>query len=121
MTNANILGSDNRAVNVGLRSRHYTESRSRKLTSGKSLTIETHSEHIMLRLLRRVRQRTEGEVPPGVLGLTPDDLSVIYVESSVEGVQGRPKQSEFTSVITILVLRLRSSLETDPPKSKDCY
>lgn len=61
-----------------------------QLTSGKTLLIETHSEHIMLRLLRRVREQTEGEVPPGVLGLTPDDLSVIYVESSVEGVRFRP-------------------------------
>lgn len=61
-----------------------------KLTSGKTLLIETHSEHIMLRLLRRVREQTEGEVPPGVLGLTPDDLSVVYVESSVEGVRFRP-------------------------------
>ena len=61
-----------------------------KLNSGKTLLIETHSEHIMLRLLRRVREQTEGEVPPGVLGLTPDDLSVIYVESSVEGVRFRP-------------------------------
>jgi hypothetical protein len=61
-----------------------------KLTSGKTLIIETHSEHIMLRLLRRVRERTDGEIPPGVLGLTPDDLSVIYVESSVDGVRFRP-------------------------------
>ena len=61
-----------------------------KLTSGKTMLIETHSEHIMLRLLRRVREQTEDEVPPGVLGLTPDDLSVIYVESSIEGVRFRP-------------------------------
>ncbi|ESQ14878.1 MAG: hypothetical protein N838_30820, partial [Thiohalocapsa sp. PB-PSB1] len=61
-----------------------------KLTSGKTLLIETHSEHIMLRLLRRVREQTDDEVPPGVLGLTPEDLSVIYVESSVEGVRFRP-------------------------------
>jgi hypothetical protein len=60
------------------------------LTSGKTLIIETHSEHIMLRLLRRVREQTEGAIPPGVLGLTPDDLSVIYVEGSVEGVRFRP-------------------------------
>ena len=60
-----------------------------KLTSGKTLIIETHSEHIMLRLLRRVREQAEGEVPPGALGLTPDDLSVIYVEASIEGAQFR--------------------------------
>lgn len=56
----------------------------------RTLLIETHSEHIMLRLLRRVREQTDGELPPGVTGLTPDDLSVIYVESSVEGVCFRP-------------------------------
>ncbi|GCE91350.1 hypothetical protein MSKU15_2951 [Komagataeibacter diospyri] len=61
-----------------------------KLIAGKTLIIETHSEHIMLRLLRRVREQTEGEMPPGMLGLTPDDLSVVYVESSVEGVRFRP-------------------------------
>lgn len=61
-----------------------------RLSSGKTLIIETHSEHIMLRLLRRVREQTDGEVPPGMLGLTPDDLSVIYVEASVEGVRFRP-------------------------------
>lgn len=60
-----------------------------RLSSGKTLIIETHSEHIMLRLLRRVREQTDGEVPPGMLGLTPDDLSVIYVEASVEGVRFR--------------------------------
>ncbi len=41
----------------------------------------------MLRLLRRVREQTEGELPPGTLGLTPDDLSVIYVESGVDSVR----------------------------------
>jgi len=61
-----------------------------KLSAGKTLIIETHSEHIMLRLLRRIREQTEGELPPGSLGLTPDDLSVIYVESGDEGVRFRP-------------------------------
>jgi hypothetical protein len=58
--------------------------------AGKTLLVETHSEHVMLRLLRRVREQSEGEIPPGVLGLTPDDLSVIYVEGSVDGVRFRP-------------------------------
>lgn len=60
-----------------------------RLTFGKTLIIETHSEHIMLRLLRRVREQTDGEVPPSMFGLTPNDLSVIYVEASVEGVHFR--------------------------------
>lgn len=58
--------------------------------AGKSLLIETHSEHIMLRLLRRIRETNENEVPPGAIGLSPNDLSVIYVESSDNGVRFRP-------------------------------
>ncbi|MFM2279322.1 MAG: hypothetical protein RLZZ444_1553, partial [Pseudomonadota bacterium] len=58
--------------------------------SGKTLLVETHSEHIMLRLLRRIREATENEVPPGSIGMTPDDLSVIYVESGDDGVRFRP-------------------------------
>lgn len=58
--------------------------------AGKTLLVETHSEHIMLRLLRRIRETTENEVPPGANGLSPDDLSVIYVESGDGGVRFRP-------------------------------
>ncbi|MGU3404102.1 AAA family ATPase [Methylobacterium brachiatum] len=58
--------------------------------TGKTLLVETHSEHIMLRLLRRIREATENEVPPGAMGLTPEDLSVIYVEGSDDGVRFRP-------------------------------
>lgn len=57
------------------------------LYPGKSLLIETHSEHIMLRLLRRIRETAGNELPPGVIGLDPDDLSVIYVEGSDDGVR----------------------------------
>lgn len=70
-----------------------------RLFAGKSLLIETHSEHIMLRLLRRIRERTENELPPGVDGLSVEDLSVIYVESDDQGVRFRPlrvdKDGEF--------------------------
>lgn len=51
------------------------------------LLIETHSEHLILRLLRRIRETTEGELPESVLPLQPDDLSVQYVENTVEGVR----------------------------------
>lgn len=60
-----------------------------QLYGGKSLLIETHSEHIMLRLLRRIRESADNELPPGVLGLRPEDLSVIYVEASDDGVHFR--------------------------------
>lgn len=58
--------------------------------TGKTLLVETHSEHIMLRMLRRIREKTENEVPPGAIGLSPYDLSVIYVESGDGGVRFRP-------------------------------
>lgn len=61
-----------------------------RLFSGKALLIETHSEHIMLRLLRRIRETTDDELPPGVAGLKANDLSVIYVEGSDNGVRFRP-------------------------------
>ena len=46
-------------------------------SSSKSFLVETHSEHIMLRLLRRVRETSEGELPPGAPSLTPEALSII--------------------------------------------
>ncbi|MBG6166910.1 putative ATPase [Labrenzia sp. EL_195] len=57
--------------------------------SGKTLLVETHSEHIMLRLLRRVRETTGDELPPGALPLKPNDLSVIYVENTPDEVRFR--------------------------------
>jgi hypothetical protein len=58
-------------------------------STGKSLLIETHSEHIILRLLRRIRETTEGDLPPGAAPLSADALSVIYVEGDDEGVRFR--------------------------------
>ena len=55
--------------------------------SEKSLVVETHSEHIMLRFLRRVRETTDEELPPGAPCVSPDDLSVVYVENGTDGVQ----------------------------------
>lgn len=61
-----------------------------RIGTGKSLLIETHSEHIMLRLLRRVREYSGGSLPPGARGLTTGELSVIYVENSEAGVRFIP-------------------------------
>lgn len=40
--------------------------------------VETHSEHLMLRLLRRIRETTDNELEPGAPKLTPDDVAVYY-------------------------------------------
>lgn len=49
--------------------------------------IETHSEHLLLRLLKRVRQTTEDELDPEHSPLTPDQLSIMYVEQTTRGLQ----------------------------------
>jgi len=80
------------AIQVGLGDLfiHAVQTSESSVGPGKALLIETHSEHIMLRLLRRIREATEGELSPGVIGLTPEDLSVVYVENDGDGVRFRP-------------------------------
>lgn len=45
------------------------------------LLLETHSEHLMLRLLRRVREHQEGESEPYAPEIKPEDLSVLYLSN----------------------------------------
>ncbi len=59
------------------------------LSTEKTLLVETHSEHLMLRLLRRIRETTDGLLPPGVDSLQAENLSVIYVETTEQAVQFR--------------------------------
>lgn len=47
--------------------------------------IETHSEHLILRLLRRIRETTDGELPNEVFPITPEDLCILYVQSGKGG------------------------------------
>jgi len=53
--------------------------------SENTLIIETHSEHLILRLLRRIRETAEGELKEGQIPITPDDLSVVYAKPTDEG------------------------------------
>lgn len=55
--------------------------------SRRTLLVETHSEHIILRLLRRIRQTTENELAEGGPTFTEDKLSVLYIENQSEGVK----------------------------------
>lgn len=48
--------------------------------------IETHSEHLILRLLRRIRETTEETLPPGLTPVKKEDISIIYLETSESGV-----------------------------------
>ncbi|MFK7602071.1 AAA family ATPase [Deinococcus sp. SM5_A1] len=51
---------------------------------GHTFVLETHSEHLILRLLRRIRETTEGEGEPG-LALTVDDVAVLYARPGEDG------------------------------------
>jgi predicted ATPase len=47
--------------------------------------IETHSEHLILRILRRIRETTDGELPADATPITPEQLAVLYVQPVKEG------------------------------------
>ncbi len=47
--------------------------------TGKCLVIETHSEHSILRILKRIRQTARGRDSSDV-GVRPDDVVTLYVE-----------------------------------------
>ena len=42
--------------------------------------IETHSEHLILRLMRRLRDTSNGTLPPGMPPVRPEDIAILYVE-----------------------------------------
>lgn len=47
--------------------------------------IETHSEHLMLRCLRRIRESAKGTLPEGLPSVAPADVAVHFVETTKEG------------------------------------
>lgn len=55
----------------------------------RSLVVETHSEHLILRLLRRIRETTDKELLREVPAFSGDQLSVLYVEGGAGGVRVR--------------------------------
>ncbi|MBF7728593.1 DUF3696 domain-containing protein [Pseudomonas sp. N040] len=66
-----------------------------------SFLIETHSEHLILRILRRIRESTEDELPDGIQPLAPEDVSIIYLDTAAGGVKATrieiDRYGEFTS------------------------
>ena len=54
---------------------------------GNTLLLETHSEHLILRILRRIRETTENELPEGFPPIRPEDVAVLYVQPGEKGAQ----------------------------------
>jgi hypothetical protein len=42
--------------------------------------LETHSEHLILRIMRRMRETAQGRLPEGMHPVYPSDVSVIYIQ-----------------------------------------
>ncbi len=42
--------------------------------------LETHSEHLLLRIMRRMRETCYGDLPEGLPAIHPEDISVLYVQ-----------------------------------------
>lgn len=51
--------------------------------------LETHSEHLMLRFLRRIRETGENEVPAN-RSLAPAELSIYFIEQGESGISCLP-------------------------------
>lgn len=51
-----------------------------------SFLIETHSEHIILRLLKRIRQTADKELPENYQPIEEEDVSIVYLEPTENGV-----------------------------------
>lgn len=62
--------------------------------------VETHSEHLILRLLKRIRQHTDNELPKGLEFIKKSDVAIIYLEPTENGVIankiGITEDGEFT-------------------------
>ena len=47
--------------------------------------VETHSEHLLLRVLRRIRQTANGKILDERLSVSPDDVSILYFDRAKDG------------------------------------
>ena len=55
--------------------------------NGNTLLVETHSEHLILRILRRIRETTDGELPEGIPAIRPEQVAVLCVQPGRDGVE----------------------------------
>lgn len=55
-------------------------------SNDKTFLIETHSEHIVLRILRRIRECNQSTISPSFESINPNQVSITYLESTSDGV-----------------------------------
>lgn len=66
--------------------------------------IETHSEHLLLRIMKRIREQATGTADPSAPAITNDDVAVLYVEPTQNG-----------SIVREMKLNARGELVSDWP------
>ena len=52
-----------------------------------TMILETHSEHLMLRILRRIRETSANELPNNATPIKPEDVAVLFVDATGRGSQ----------------------------------
>jgi hypothetical protein len=57
----------------------------RAFNRGRFSVAETHSEHLLLRMLKRIRQTSNGTCPDPELKCLPEQVSVLYFEPTAAG------------------------------------
>lgn len=72
-------------INTALRHKKTSNEDEEVKFRDNSLIIETHSEHLILRILRRVRETAEGRNDSKLPPIYPEDVSVLYVQPGKEG------------------------------------
>lgn len=70
------------AIQVELGDLFIANAISQSSNDNRCFLIETHSEHLLLRLLRRVRNSTESELPEHLPTVSPKDINILYLEKA---------------------------------------
>lgn len=52
---------------------------------GNTLILETHSEHLILRVMKRIRETARNSLPEGKQPIKPEDVAVLYVQPGENG------------------------------------
>lgn len=91
----NALGSKNKLLTIEQPELHLHPSLQAELgdvfinsalgDAQNQIIIETHSEHLILRLMRRIRETQDGTLPEGVPRITPEDVAILFVEPTEQG------------------------------------
>ena len=63
---------------------------------GRVFLLENHSEHLMLRLLRRIEETHRGDLPDGKPPLRPEQVSVVFIEQVDGEVRATPLRIDET-------------------------